>query len=116
MRGQAHDRIVKQRMFCRAGLEAGHELFSGDSASRSHISMLQRNLCMTLRRASLLAAAVLLTVGIGVTPLYAVDAAKTDAGKTTAKTHKKKVVKETKPKPQPDIPANNSTGFNPSGY
>jgi hypothetical protein len=116
MRGQAHDRIVKQRMFCRAGLEAGHELFSGDSASRSHISMLQRNLCMTLRRASLLAAAVLLTVGIGITPLYAVDAGKTDVGKTTAKTHKKKVVKETKPKPQPDIPANNSTGFNPSGY
>ncbi len=69
-----------------------------------------------LRRASLLAAAVLLTAGIGVTPLYAVDAGKTDAGKTAAKTHKKKVVKETKPKPQPDIPANNSTGFNPSGY
>jgi hypothetical protein len=69
-----------------------------------------------LRHACLLAATVLLTAGIGATPLYAVDAGKTDADKTTVKTHKKKVAKETKPKPQPDVPANNSTGFNPSGY
>jgi hypothetical protein len=73
-------------------------------------------LSRTLRRACLLAAAILLTASIGATPLYAVDAGKTDTDKTATKTHKKKVAKETKPKPQPDIPANNSTGFNPSGY
>jgi hypothetical protein len=70
----------------------------------------------TLRRACLLAAAILLTASIGATPLYAVDAGKTDADKAAAKTLKKKVAKETKPKPQAEVPPSGATGFSPNGY
>ena len=75
-------------------------------------------LSRTLRRAYLLAAAILLTASIGATPLYAVDAGKTDADKAVTKSHKKNVAKETKikPKPQADIPPSSGTGFNPNGY
>ena len=71
-----------------------------------------------LRRASLLTAAILLTAGIGATPLYAVDATKTDADKTAVKSHKKNAAKEAKPKPKPqaEVPASTGTGWNHSGY
>jgi uncharacterized protein (UPF0333 family) len=71
-----------------------------------------------LRHACLLAAAVLLTAGIGATPLYAVDAGKTDADKAVTKSHKKNAAKETKTKPksQADIPPSSGTGFSPNGY